>query len=101
MADKHYWTWRGKYLGYRVEDNLFTYRGRYVGKFHGEEVYGADGRYLGEEKTEGRLITNKSKRPWTKPSSGRVSGAPYGRFANYVGYVMYAGYEDFPGPSVF
>lgn len=101
MADKDYWTWTGKYLGYRDADNLFTYRGRFVGKFHGEEVYGADGRYLGEEKSEGRLITNIGKRSWTKSSSGRASGSLHGKYANYAAYAMYAGHEDFPGPEVF
>ncbi|MFE0892212.1 hypothetical protein ACFW4Q_24540 [Streptomyces rochei] len=101
MADKHYWTWRGKYFGYRVGDDLFTHRGRHAGRFYGDEVYGVDGQYLGEEKNDGRLITNKSKQARKKGSIARRRGASYVKYVNYVGYVMYAGHEDFPGPQEF
>ncbi|MFC3229159.1 hypothetical protein ACFOGJ_18075 [Marinibaculum pumilum] len=91
------WTWSGRSFGYRDGDNLWTQDGRHVGRFKGDEVYGPDGRYLGELKNDNRLIRNRSKhclrRSGFFPSGRRMEGLSY---ANYVGYVMYAGYEDFP-----
>ena len=96
------WTWGGTYFGYRDHDDLWTYDGRHVGQFHGSEVYGPDGRYLGEIMNSDRLITSTSKSIWRQgsfsPYARRAGQVPY---LNYVGYVMYAGYEDFPGPQCF
>lgn len=95
------WTWSGECFGYRRNDRLFAYNGRQVGRFHGDEVYGCEGRYLGEIKSRNRLITNVSKKGRVKSSFAPVLGGSYARFANYVGYVMYLGYEDFPSPDEF
>jgi hypothetical protein len=102
MADQHYWTWGGTYFGYRIGDNLFTHGGKHVGKFHDEgEIYGADGRYLGEVRRERRLITKRSKQARRRARFIPRTRTPRMRRMNYVGYVMYAGYEDFPAPDVF
>jgi hypothetical protein len=94
------WTWGGTSFGYRDADNLWTHDGRHVGRFYDADVYGPDGRYLGELRNKNRLITNLSKKSWTRapfmPYGNRVGFVPY---TDYVGYVMYVGYEDFPKPS--
>lgn len=93
---KHLWTWGGTYFGYRDGDNLWDHNGRHVGKFDGDEVFGSNGRYLGEIKNDNRLIRSTMK-------TGKIRGcfSPYGNrgsysYGSYIGYVMYAGYEDFP-----
>lgn len=95
------WTWGGDFFGYKDNDKLWTYSGKNVGKFYNDEVYGADGRYLGEIKN-GRLITKKSRKNFRKfsfsPYANRVGIV---KNVNYVGYVMYAGCEDFPHPDSF
>jgi hypothetical protein len=94
------WTWGGEYFGYREGDSLWTHDGRHVGQFQGSDVFGRDGGYLGELMNGDRLIRSRSKK-----STRGGSFAPYGRrvgvvkSVNYVGNVMYAGYEDFPSPS--
>lgn len=90
------WTWGGRSFGYRHEDNLFTSSGNNIGYFKGEEVYAcSNGRYLGELKN-GKLITKQSSQH--KHASPKVSviGASHADKVDHVGYVMYAGYEDFP-----
>ena len=90
------WTWGGRCFGYREGDDLWTYNGRHVGKFVGDDVYGPDGRYLGELINGDRLITQVKKawRPAGFPRWGKRVG--YAKFVDYVGFTMYAGYEDFP-----
>ena len=91
------WTWSGKSFGYIDNNCLWTHDGRHVGKVVGDEIYGKKGKYLGEIKSDNRLITSKSKR--SKHSNSFV---PYGKrgaytkYADYAGFVMYAGYDDFP-----
>lgn len=89
------WTWDGRSFGYRRNDLLFTKNGNNVGYFADEEVYSTHGNYLGELKN-GRLITKNSSRH--KRSSTRVPtiGTSFADKVDYVGYAMYAGYEDFP-----
>lgn len=93
------WNWGGEFFGHRDGDDLWTHDGRHVGRFHEDDVYGSDGRYLGEM-NNGRLITHR-----TEKSKRRNSFAPQARrmgvvkSVNYVGYVMLAGYEDFPKPE--
>ncbi len=96
-----FWTWGGECFGHRRDDRLFAYHGQQVGRFYGDDVYGADGHYLGEIKSRKRLITNLSKKGWTKSSFAPVQGGSFARLANFTGYVMYAGYEDFPSPDEF
>ena len=93
------WTWGGVYFGYREGELLFNYRGRCVGRFCGDEVYGRRGEYLGEIMSDDRLITNKSKKSWRSGPAPRAHRGAVAPFVNYVGYVMYAGYEDFPAPE--
>ena len=95
------WTWGGISFGYRRDDRLFTHNGLQVGKFHGDEIYGSDGRYLGEIRNGNRLITHTGKKSRRKSGFGPVQGGNYMRKANYVGYVMYIGHEDFPSPDDF
>lgn len=94
------WTHGGKFFGYRHGNSLFTYQGLEVGRFDGDVIYGRDGRYLGEV-MGGRLISHRGKGSWRgySFSPSRIGGAT--KYANYVGYVMYAGYEDFPAPEEF
>ena len=90
-------TWGGKCFGYREGDELWTHDGRHVGRFYGEEIYGPDGRYLGEIMNDSRLITNKGKKPWRQGSfASYCNRVGYVKCVDYVGNVMYAGYEDFP-----
>jgi hypothetical protein len=64
---KNFWSWGGRYVGYRLTDSLFSHAGRQLGYFaEGDEVYGCDGRYLGEVRAGDRLISNLSKKLWTR-----------------------------------
>lgn len=96
----HVWTWGGKYFGYIDSDRLWTHDGRNVGRLQNGKIYAPNGSYIGEIKNGDRLITHSSKQSYKGSSF-----TPYGKrvgiipFMNYVGYIMYAGYEDFPGPS--
>ena len=96
-----FWTWEGKCFGYRVDDHLFTYRGKQAGRFEGKAVYGHDGMYLGEILNDNRLITHKAKKREQRSSFAPVQGSSYAKYADYAGFVMYVGYEDFPLPESF
>jgi hypothetical protein len=92
-----FWNWAGRYVGYRVSDDLFSFDGRQVGYFaEGDEVYGCEGAYMGEVRGRNRLITNLSKKAWTRrrlePRCMRSS--PGHRDVNAK--EMLVGYEDFP-----
>lgn len=95
-----FWAWSGKCFGYKSEDNLWTHDGRHVGRFFGDEVYSKSGQYLGEVKSGNRLITHCGKKNYRKSTF-----LPYGnivryvKYVDYVGNVMYVGYEDFPAPE--
>lgn len=93
------WSWNGKYVGYRLSDSLFSYDGRQVGYFgEGDEVYGCNGAYLGEIRGGNRLITNLSKRLWTRRTLiPRVMKSSVGQ-RDVNAKQMLAGYEDFPVP---
>ncbi|HZQ53439.1 MAG TPA: hypothetical protein VFB14_14640 [Bryobacteraceae bacterium] len=97
MADLNaFWTWSGRYVGFRSSDCLFGPDGRQVGYFaEGDEIYASTGEYVGEIRGGNRLITNLSKKAWTrrgfvprflKPSPGRASVNPK---------EMLTGFEDF------
>ncbi|AFT90046.1 hypothetical protein [Paraburkholderia phenoliruptrix] len=94
------WTWSGTYFGYREGDNLWTYDGRHVGRFTGTDVFACDGAYLGELIGDNRLITDRAKLGWRQdgftPFETRIV---YACCADYIGYEMDAGYEDFPAPK--
>jgi hypothetical protein len=62
-----YWNWSGHYVGLRVSDGLFYFDGRQLGFFaEGDEVYRCDGTYMGEVRGINRLITNLSKKAWSR-----------------------------------
>ena len=97
---KNFWSWRGRYVGYRSSGCLFSRDGRQVGYFaEGDEIYGCAGEYMGEVRGDNRLITNVSKRAWTRrsvtPRLLKSSSGP--RDVNAK--EMLTGFEDFPGPA--
>jgi hypothetical protein len=98
---KHVWTWGGTYIGYIDEERLFAHSGTQAGQLDGDDIYGADGQYLGEVTSDDRLITDLSKRSNTCDAFEPAKVASVLPFINYVGYAMYDGHEDFPGPETF
>ncbi len=94
------WTWGGTSFGYRDRDNLWTRDGRHVGRFVGQEVYAANGAYLGEMVGTSCLITRQAKTGLRQqgfiPLGRRIVHTAY---ADYSGYAMDAGDEDFPAPG--
>lgn len=96
-----FWTWSGRYVGYRSSDDLFGADGRQVGVFaEGDEVYGSNGGYVGEVRAGNRLITNLKKQAWTRgPFVPRVlRAAPSHR--DVTAKDMLPGYQDFVVPAV-
>lgn len=95
------WTWSGKYFGYFEDEYLFTHDGKHVGRRDGVDIYDQQGYYLGEVDGD-RLITNTSKLNLRSVGFIRsINRIPQVRMVNYVGNVMYAGYQDFPAPKTF
>ncbi|WP_295978802.1 4-fold beta flower protein [uncultured Variovorax sp.] len=95
------WTWSGKYFGYFEDEYLFTHDGKHVGRLDGVDIYDQQGCYLGEVDGD-RLITNNSKANLRSVGFIRsMNRVPQVRMVNYVGNVMYAGYQDFPAPENF
>lgn len=93
---QHLWTWSGDYFGYRQDNQLWTSSGIHVGMIYDDEVYDHKGHYLGEI-LQGRLIRNSQKKYLRKyPSVRYGSRWPTVKCIDYVGYVMYSGWEDFP-----
>jgi len=95
--EKNFWSWRGRYVGYRSSGCLFSPDGRQVGYFaEGDEVYGCSGDYIGEVRGNNRLITNLRKKAWTRrsiePRFWKSSSGPQDVNPN----EMLAGFEDFP-----
>jgi hypothetical protein len=95
-----FWSWGGHYIGYRSSDSLFDRDGRQVGYFaEGDEVYGCNGEYIGEVRGGNRLITNLSKKAWTRgsliPRVLKSSSVPRDVSAK----EMLAGYRDFRVPA--
>ncbi len=96
MDSSDFWSWSGRYVGYRSSDCLFASDGRQVGFFaEGDEVYGCRGEYIGEVRSSNRLITNLRKKKWTRGSfEPRIlRGSPGHHDLNAK--EMLAGYEDF------
>ena len=90
---KYYWAWGGKYIGFSEGDYLYSKKGTPIGYIDGREVFGFNGKYLCDIIND-RLIVKKGKcvLGGARAKPCRMCGAS---FANYVGYVMYAGYQDF------
>jgi hypothetical protein len=94
-----FWNWSGKYVGYRLADGLFSYDGPQLGYFgEGDEVYSCNGEYLGEVRGANRLITNLSKRFWTRRTFIPRFIKSSHRRRDLSAKQMLAGYEDFPAP---
>ena len=93
-----FWNWGGRYVGYRMNDCLFSYDGHQLGYFaEGDEVYGCNGSYLGEVVRNGsRLITNISKKAWTRQSLAPRSLKSSPGHPDVSEKPMLVGYEDFP-----
>jgi hypothetical protein len=100
VSSNSFWNWAGQFVGYRLVDDLYGYNGRQVGYFaEGDEVYGCNGEYLGEIRSGNRLITNLSKKAWTRRSlTGRSQKSSPG-FPDVNAKEMLAGFEDFPAPE--
>lgn len=99
---KWVWNWGGECFGYFDGDDLWTYSGKHVGKRFEDEIYGPDGAYMGEVMNSNRLIFNHAKatrRRYGFAAYGRRSG--YARYASYSGYSMYSGYQDFESADSF
>ncbi len=96
-----FWTWSGRYVGYRSSDDLFGADGRQMGFFaEGDEVYGSSGEYVGEVRGGNRLITNLKKQAWRRGgfTPRTLRAAPSHR--DVVAKEMLPGYQDFPLPPV-
>jgi len=94
---KSFWNWRGQYVGYRSSGCLYNCDGRQVGYFaEGDEVYGCSGDYMGEVRGGNRLITNLSKKAWTRKSvTPRLLKSFPGHF-DVTAKEMLVGFEEFP-----
>ena len=93
----NFWTWGGKYIGYKTNDDiLYSYKGDPIGKFYGEELFDFDGTYIGEVKNTNRIIVRTSKKNYRRSAICKpCSRCATSSYCDYVGYVMYVGYEDF------
>lgn len=98
---EHVWTWSGKFFGYISNGRLFTQKGKCVGALDDEMIYGRDGKYIGEIRNNNRLITNKSRKNCRGNSAPNLTAGSCSSYCDYTGYVMYAGYEDFPSQEKF
>lgn len=94
---KAYWGWNGHYIGYRASDGLFHRNGQQIGYFaEGDEIYACSGNYLGEVRAGNRLITNVSKKAWTRSiSTPRDLKRSVGH-RDLNARDMLPGYFDFP-----
>lgn len=91
----NFWTWSGRYVGYRSGDYLYSVNGIPLGAFYGEELYSTSGKYIGEIMHNDRLIVNKSSKTKRKPSRSIPQGSCASRLSSSGGYAMLSGYEDF------
>ncbi len=96
METNVFWNWSGRFIGYRSADSLFSSDGRELGSFaEGDELYGVHGEYIGEVRGGNRLITNLSKKKWTRASFlPRVLKSSPGH-KDVSPKVMLTGFEDF------
>jgi hypothetical protein len=90
------WTCSGKFFGYRLDDALFTYDGCHAGQFaEGDEIYDRYGGYIGEIRRVNRLVTNLSKRDWSRTPFSPHAGVRYRRSSDLESIQVMAGFEDF------
>lgn len=91
------WTSNGKFFGYRLDNSLFTPDGREAGQFsEGDEIYDRYGTYRGEIRKGNRLVTNLSKRDWTRNAFAPQSGLRFRPSNDLASIQIMAGFEDFP-----
>ena len=96
----NFWNWGGLYIGYRSVDCLFGRDGHQIGYFaEGDEVYGCAGNYIGEVRSGNRLITNLSKKAWTRKSVAARSFKTSPGHRDTSSKEMLTGFEDFAAPS--
>lgn len=91
----NYWSWRGKYIGFRDDDFLFSKTGKPLGYFSGDEAFDFDGNYIGEIMNTDRIIVYKSKRTRRNSCCAKPCKHAGMSYCDYVGYAMLVGYEDF------
>lgn len=91
------WTCGGGFFGYRLDSSLFTPDGREAGQFsEGDEIYDRYGAYRGEIRKGNRLVTNLSKRDWTRRSFSPQSGLRFKPSGDLTSIQIMSGFEDFP-----
>jgi hypothetical protein len=91
------WTSNGRFFGYRLENSLFTPDGREAGQFsEGDEIYDRCGAYRGEIRKGNRLVTNMSKRAWTRKPFSPQSGFRLRPSGDLASIQIMAGFEEFP-----
>jgi len=96
------WTWGGECFGYFDHEDLWTHDGKHVGHRKGDEIYSPNGRYLGQIMSTDRLITQVAKNHKKVPAFEKLHDrVRYPYYPHDVGYAIYTGYENFPGPSHF
>jgi len=91
----NYWSWSGKYIGQKYNEHLYSCKGKPLGYFYESEVYDFNGKYIGETLDNNRLIVDRNKRGKKKSSKIKPCNIAGTSYADYVGYVMRVGYEDF------
>lgn len=94
------WTCSGAFFGYRFDNSLFTPDGREAGQFsEGDEIYDRYGTYRGEIRKGSRLVTNLSKRNWTRSSFLPQSGLRFRPSGDLMPIQIMTGFEDFPAAA--
>lgn len=94
------WASNGKFFGYRLNNSLFTPDGREAGQFsEGDEIYDRYGIYRGEVRKGNRLVTNLSKRDWTRRSFLPQAGLRFRPSNDLASIQVIAGFEDFPAET--
>ena len=93
MSD--FWAWSGKYVGFSIDNYLYSKKGHPIGYFSNNILYDFSGRYLADIQNSNRLITVNSHRSMRSGSFCKPANVCGRNYANYVGYAMIAGCEDF------
>ena len=90
-----FWSWGGKYIGFRSGNYLYSRTGKPVGYFHNEVLYDFTGKYLAEIRDNNRLITVISHKSYKTNSIIQPINSCGRSCGNYIGNVMISGCEDF------
>ena len=93
---ENYWNWGGSYIGVKQRDYLVACNGTVLGKFYKKELYDQNGDYIGELGRNNRLIKNKTKEAFKRPSfSPYIKGTISSPLKRIAPYPQIAGFEDF------